>query len=382
MAKAIEKAREKTGIRESTQEYEDWLAGALDHHLVEADLKEKHKKMRADAFSFLRATFWRWAETIPVICSELADGPEVLAVGDIHLENFGVWRDAEGRLTWGVNDFDEAADMPYALDLARLAVSATLVPGPWQADATKIGAMILAGYKQGLNRPAAFVLDREHDWLREQFAVDRGERAAFWHKIEKQRTAAEKQKCKPEEPYRSALKQAMPAPVKGLEFWARSAGTGSLGRPRWVAYGEWRGAPVLREAKAIVASAWTLVAKGNKDIRCLEIANGKFHAPDACYDVKKNPQGDKGHTAIRRLSPNSRKLEVAEHGAILLDPRMLHLMGHDLANVHLGTAPDERADDIRKHLKSIERGFAGAVQKATQRVLNEHAEWKYAKRDD
>ena len=50
----------------------------------------------------------------------------VLAVGDIHLENFGTWRDADGRLVWGVNDFDEAAQMPYVLDLVRLAASALL----------------------------------------------------------------------------------------------------------------------------------------------------------------------------------------------------------------------------------------------------------------
>jgi len=36
----------------------------------------------------------------------------VLAVGDLHVENFGTWRDAEGRLIWGVNDFDEAWRLP------------------------------------------------------------------------------------------------------------------------------------------------------------------------------------------------------------------------------------------------------------------------------
>ena len=28
------------------------------------DLAEKHKKMADGAFQFLRATYWRWAETI------------------------------------------------------------------------------------------------------------------------------------------------------------------------------------------------------------------------------------------------------------------------------------------------------------------------------
>ena len=65
------------------------------------------------------APIWRWAETILEVCPDLAGAAAVLAVGDIHLENFGTWRDGDGRLVWGVNDFDEAARMPYALDLVR-----------------------------------------------------------------------------------------------------------------------------------------------------------------------------------------------------------------------------------------------------------------------
>jgi uncharacterized protein (DUF2252 family) len=45
----------------------------------------------------------------PEVCPDLAKAPKVLAVGDLHVENFGTWRDVEGRLVWGINDFDEAA---------------------------------------------------------------------------------------------------------------------------------------------------------------------------------------------------------------------------------------------------------------------------------
>ena len=62
----------------------------------------------------------------PRYLPRIGDAPSVLAVGDIHIENFGTWRDEEGRLVWGVNDFDEAAEMPYVLDLVRLATSAAL----------------------------------------------------------------------------------------------------------------------------------------------------------------------------------------------------------------------------------------------------------------
>ena len=48
------------------------------------------------------------------------------SVGDLHIENFGTWRDAEGRLVWGVNDVDEACRLPYTNDLVRLGTSAML----------------------------------------------------------------------------------------------------------------------------------------------------------------------------------------------------------------------------------------------------------------
>ena len=114
-------------IIKSTQSYEDWLRELLGKEIVEKDLDTKHEKMVDGPFPFLRATYWRWAETILQVCPELANAPSVLAVGDIHLENFGTWRDEDGRLVWGVNDFDEAAEMPYVLDLVRLATSAVLV---------------------------------------------------------------------------------------------------------------------------------------------------------------------------------------------------------------------------------------------------------------
>src|SRR5215471_11387125 len=132
-------------ITESVRNYERWLASALGAELVRKDLRAKHEKMREGPFPFLRATYWRWAETILDICPQLKDAPPVLAVGDIHLENFGTWRDAESRLIWGVNDFDEAAVMPYALDLARLAASAILARRPGAGGSRRICAAIWEG---------------------------------------------------------------------------------------------------------------------------------------------------------------------------------------------------------------------------------------------
>ena len=100
---------------------------------------------------------------------DLTNAPVVLAVGDLHVENFGTWRDQEGRLVWGVNDFDEAFDLPYTNDLVRLALSAHLAISANHlalrpADACEA---ILKGYAKGLKEGGSpFVLAERHQWLR------------------------------------------------------------------------------------------------------------------------------------------------------------------------------------------------------------------------
>ena len=80
----------------ASNEFEVWLGQRteLDLHALE----RKHEQMRGGAFPFLRASFYRWVQSFQVRCSKLAAGPQVLAVGDLHVENFGTWRDEEGRL--------------------------------------------------------------------------------------------------------------------------------------------------------------------------------------------------------------------------------------------------------------------------------------------
>src|SRR5690242_11391116 len=151
-------------IFQSTRRYEAWLRRELGRDVVEEHLHAKHKKMSDGPFEFLRATYWRFAETILAECPALKDAPQALAVGDIHVENFGTWRDADGRLVWGVNDFDEAAEMPYVLDLIRLATSALVAAGGTRVSANSICTAILSGYREGLKNPRPFVLDRDQRW--------------------------------------------------------------------------------------------------------------------------------------------------------------------------------------------------------------------------
>jgi hypothetical protein len=350
-----------TGIVSSTRSYEDWLRVQLGDAFVPTDLDRKHSHMRESAFSFLRATYWRWAETVLEICPELAAAPAVLAVGDTHLENFGTWRDADGRLVWGVNDHDEAAGMPFVLDVVRLASSALLGRGRRDIDAREICAQIANGYRDGLAAPEPFILDRDYRWLRKLVIVPEKDRSEFWKDLDRLRRH-------PEPPARfvATLRSAFPEPPEELQVLRRTVGCGSLGRLRLVGVARWRGALLVREAKALTTSAWGRPAgRADGSIRCKEIAAARFRAPDPWF----TQQGD---VAVRRLSPNNRKIE-ADHKRLplLLGADMLWAMGRDLAACHCGNG--EQRDPILAWLKDHGRSvLLDAAEKMASAVRTEH----------
>jgi uncharacterized protein (DUF2252 family) len=153
-------------IRKATRSYEAWLERHT--RLIGADLERKHEAMAENAFSFFRATYYRWAQHWPKVCRRLADGQRVLAVGDLHVENFGTWRDAEGRLAWGVNDFDEAYPMAWANDLVRLAASALLAirSDHLAFDPAQACEAIEAGYRRSFESGGKpFVIEAGHHWF-------------------------------------------------------------------------------------------------------------------------------------------------------------------------------------------------------------------------
>jgi len=351
-----------TTISQSVLEYENWLAGELGDDLVKDDLREKHEKMRSDDFVFLRATYWRWSEIILDICPDLGRAPEVMAIGDTHLENFGTWRDVEGRLVWGANDFDDAAVMPYALDLVRLAASAILARDDDGPSLRMISETILSGYHRGLENPLPVILERDHKWLRKALLLPNSERREFWEKF---RMLPEDGKSA-SSPYAQALAGALPPGSGPFVPKPRTAGTGSLGRPRFVAYAEWQGGPVLREAKALVPSAWPLYHRPQDlAIHAGEIAGGRLRAADPHYRVS-------GRILVRRLSPNSRKIEIDHDPEVLLSPTMLELMGFEIANCHSNNATAVAA--IRLDLKA--RGNEWLHEAARAAAMNVSAEQK------
>ncbi|MFI1863458.1 DUF2252 domain-containing protein [Streptomyces jumonjinensis] len=104
-----------------------------------AAFRVKFRKMAASAFAFYRGTaclFYRDLEQEHAGRGggKIPSGPyldertsRVWIHGDLHAENFGTYMDANGRLIFNVNDFDEAYVGPFTWDLKRLAASLALI---------------------------------------------------------------------------------------------------------------------------------------------------------------------------------------------------------------------------------------------------------------
>jgi len=329
-------------IAKATARYEVWLSRHL--RLLEADLNLKHEAMRSAPFPFLRATYYRWAQTWDEICPEAARAPKVLAVGDLHVENFGTWRDRDGRLIWGINDFDETWTLPYTNDLIRLATSALMAPMSCEAKAG-VDA-ILQGYTESLEgggRP--FALAEHHHALRLAATARLHEVEQFWQKLH----SLPELKSKPPAGAVKAIGRMMPEGGLHWRITHRIAGLGSLGRERYVALAEWRGGSVAREAKALAPSAcvWAERGSGTAPIHYQEILDRSVRCPDPYVRLQRR-------WIVRRLAPDCSRIELSALPKERDEIRLLTAMGWETGNVHLGTG---KASTLLADLKKRPRGW-------------------------
>ncbi|CAM3448541.1 DUF2252 domain-containing protein [Occultella aeris] len=112
-------------------------------------------RMLQDPFAFYRGT-------AGLMALDLADSPSsglpVIACGDAHLSNFGIYATPERRLTFDLNDFDEAAAAPWEWDLKRLVTSAVIGgrhAGYAAAETERAAREAVAVYAAGLKELAA-----------------------------------------------------------------------------------------------------------------------------------------------------------------------------------------------------------------------------------
>ncbi|HEY0778227.1 MAG TPA: DUF2252 family protein [Gemmatirosa sp.] len=334
-------------IQEATADYEAWLGRYTP--LVAADLARKHEQMRANAFVFLRATFYRWAAWWPRRCPDLAARPQVPSVGDLHIENFGTWRDAEGRIAWGVNDFDEAWPLAWPQDLVRLAASAHLAAerGTLASEPRDVAGALLSGYRDAIAAGGMpYVLAEKHPALRAMWQAQRPDAAAFWAKLDTLPDLATDDAVP--DGARRALASSLPARGLRHRVVRRVAGLGSLGRTRLVAIAEWQGGRIAREVKAIAPSAvaWAAACPPRAaDVRIRETVERAVRCTDPFYRARRR-------WLVRRLAPDMRRFDLTDLPHRHDEQHLLHAMGWETANVHLGGA---RASALAADVAKVER---------------------------
>ena len=321
--------RSEVDIKEATSSYEKWMRGCTT--VIASDLRSKHEQMMESPFLFLRGTFYRWAQMWPSVCADLCDAPQVLVVADLHVNSFGTWRDVEGRLCWGVDDFDESYRMAYTNDLVRLAASMKIViDAEGLSIKMKEGCdAILEGYSESLSEGGRPIVLEEHEQKLGKLGVDSFKPPTdFWGKLNRlpslrQSLAAD---------VKRALEKTLPDPRMQYKVVRRHAGLGSLGQQRFVAIGDWQGGCVAREAKSMLPSAcvWLKGEIGHRQSCYQDAITSAVRSPDPFQVIQ-------GSWLIRRLSPDSNPIDIQTLPKHRDEHMILHAMGSEAANVHLGT---------------------------------------------
>ena len=154
-----------------------------------------------------------------------------------------------------------------------------------------------------------------------------------------------------------------------LRFSHRIAGTGSLGRRRYLALADWRGGSIAREAKELTVSAWRWArsSRPGDKIWYEEILKRSVRCPDPFVRVR-------GRWIIRRLAPDCSRIELASlperHDAV----RLLRAMGYETANVHLASAP---AAALLEDAMTRESSWLQlAAEQMLQSTLDDWKDWR------
>lgn len=223
----------------------------------------KYARMRASPLGFYRATAHLFYEDLPCT-GALHEGPAVWSSGDLHLENFGAYKGENRLVYFDITDFDEAILAPAPVELARFVTSVLLGArgaGLTSREAVSLGNLYLRAYgaalqegKPGwLERPASRGIVKDlirgvrkrsrRKLLNERTEVaGRNRRLVIDHKrtlpvaeVARQRIAAYMRKF--------AARQPEPDFFRLLDVARRTAGTSSLGLPRFALLVQGYGSP-------------------------------------------------------------------------------------------------------------------------------------------
>jgi uncharacterized protein (DUF2252 family) len=304
-------------------------------------LARKWKRMAASAFAFLRGGALLFDECLRREGS-WAKGPSGggSLVGDLHLENFGVFIADGGAAIFHVNDFDALRDGPWRFDVLRLLTSILLARpelGVSGTQAQELARVALDGHQRGLAgkrvAPPALVLGlcREAQQASAQKLLKKHVDGGKLLRDEKHPPAPAKW-VKQVPPLLVKWSVSLPGEfgpspeqLKVLDVRRRISGTGSLGVERLIilvqgdARGHW-----LLEAKEVDFSAE----------RVVEAMRGAVKKPPALIGYAELGQSQ---MVIRPLSAGEEKLSLEKLDPDQL-PTMIRFLGAMAGQVHRSLA--------------------------------------------
>jgi len=356
-------------------------------------MRIKLDRVCASPFGFLRGTFHLFASDWKLLGDDpLLPGPDQPIVGDLHLENFGAYRAADGAYVFDVNDFDETAPGTPALDLCRVATSFLLADekhGELRA-VTRIEAFIDAYLEAVRAHDVSPVLGKGMpDAVKRVIAeAEDGSRAAWLGRRVagdgKARHFQQNDKYRPVRDLKLraaivAAVQAFAASVKEkpadcpswpqvLDVAERIAGTGSLGRFRYAVLlpgkGEKAGKELVLELKEARPSS---LDPGGTAAAQAERVVAHIHS------MQGDPPAYLGRTTlngmaftVRELQPTEAKIEAATAKASELD-ELCAACGTVLGRTHRRAANalpqryEDRDSALRRRIAAFALRYAEIV---------------------
>ena len=185
----------------------------------------------------------------------------------------GTWRDTEGRLIWGVNDFDEVARMPYAVDLVRLVTSLPCSPSGERAYYRRQCPRQRYRRLLGIARIRRQAVRTRREFITPDLrAMAMG--ASTIRSSSGESSSASRALCR-RSAFRGYSMGGCPRVAAETLLYPASPGWGSLGRPRCVGIAQCNGGLGPRRGESLASSVSGLGDGRPKDHALADAAAGK-----------------------------------------------------------------------------------------------------------